>query len=130
MQKIHHRVAYTATTNQTPLRLPFEFFSTADVRFLMERLYLRIMQVQAQHPSILLLVLLLLVTVLLSLVLGVLSLSVATGATNGDIITIIRDITIERTSDFPVSGSFDITSLNTDLDRIYAKLADVKQQYR
>ena len=35
----------------------------------------------------------------------------STGATTGDIITIIRDIAIERTSDFPTSGTFDVTSL-------------------
>ena len=51
----------------------------------------------------------------------------ATGITNGSIITIIRDIVIERASDFPSSGSFDMKSLNTDLDKVYAKLADLDQ---
>ena len=40
--------------------------------------------------------------------------------TTTDTITIFRDIAIERTTDFPTSGPFSITSLNTDFDRIFA----------
>ena len=42
------------------------------------------------------------------------------GASNGNIITIIRDIPVKRTTDFPSSGPFNIESLNTDLDKIIA----------
>ena len=42
------------------------------------------------------------------------------GASNGNIITIIRDIPVKRTTDFPSSGPFNIDSLNTDLDKIIA----------
>ena len=122
------RVAYTATTNQTTFTIPFEFFSTADVKVYngTSLLTYNASPSSASQYSIA----------------GTASASDSafefgsggtitlgsTGASNGDIITIIRDITIERTSDFPVSGSFDITSLNTDLDKIYAKLSDIKQQ--
>jgi len=34
--------------------------------------------------------------------------------------TIFRDITIQRTSDFPTSGPFNISSLNTELDKLTA----------
>lgn len=34
--------------------------------------------------------------------------------------TIFRDITIQRTSDFPTSGPFNIASLNTELDKLTA----------
>ena len=34
--------------------------------------------------------------------------------------TIFRDITVERTTDFPTSGPFNISSLNTELDKIFA----------
>jgi hypothetical protein len=34
--------------------------------------------------------------------------------------TIFRDIDIERTTDFPTSGPFNISSLNTELDKIFA----------
>ena len=39
--------------------------------------------------------------------------------TNADV-TIVRDITIARTTDFPTSGSFQVDSLNTELDTITA----------
>ncbi|BAQ87936.1 tail fiber [uncultured Mediterranean phage uvMED] len=39
--------------------------------------------------------------------------------TNADV-TIVRDITISRTTDFPTSGSFQVDSLNTELDTITA----------
>jgi len=34
--------------------------------------------------------------------------------------TIFRSITVERTTDFPTSGPFNISSLNTELDKIFA----------
>ena len=34
--------------------------------------------------------------------------------------TIFRDITVERTTDFPTSGPFNVSSLNTELDKIFA----------
>ena len=36
-------------------------------------------------------------------------------------VTISRDIPVERTSDFATSGPFNISSLNTELDKIYAE---------
>lgn len=46
------------------------------------------------------------------------------GATANDSIVIIRDLTIERTQDFPAVGSFDITALNTQLDTITSMIAE------
>ena len=40
--------------------------------------------------------------------------------------TIYRDTPIARTSDFPTSGPFNISSLNTDLDKIYAVMQQVE----
>lgn len=37
-----------------------------------------------------------------------------------DTFTIFRDIAVERTTDFPTSGPFNISSLNTELDKIIA----------
>ena len=34
--------------------------------------------------------------------------------------TIFRDITVERTTDFPTSGPFNVSALNTELDKIFA----------
>ena len=41
------------------------------------------------------------------------------------IVVITRGIALERTTDFPVSGAFNISSLNTELDRLVAIDADV-----
>src|SRR5210317_584415 len=37
-----------------------------------------------------------------------------------DTFTLFRDIAVERTTDFPTSGPFNISSLNTELDKIIA----------
>lgn len=56
---------------------------------------------------------------------GSVSISV-TGASGGSTVVITRSINIERTTDFPSSGPFDISSLNTGLDRIIAIQADLQ----
>ena len=56
---------------------------------------------------------------------GAVALSV-TGATGGSTVVITRDIGLERTTDFPSSGSFQIGTLNTELDRFVAIAADQK----
>ena len=38
---------------------------------------------------------------------------------------ITRDVTLERTTDFPTSGPFQVASLNTELDKIIAMMADL-----
>ncbi len=46
------------------------------------------------------------------------------GHTAGQKIVIIREIDIERTTDFPVNGTFDVTALNTELDKNIAIFAE------
>ena len=41
-------------------------------------------------------------------------------------VTISRDIEISRTSDFATSGPFNVSSLNTDLDKIYAVMQQLE----
>lgn len=48
-----------------------------------------------------------------------------TGGVGGDTVTIIRDIALERTTDFPSQGAFQISSLNTELDRFTAIASDI-----
>jgi hypothetical protein len=122
------RVSYTATASQTAFTIPFEFFSTNDIKVYngTSLLTYNASPSSASQYSI---------TGTASSsdsayefgAGGTITLG-SSGASAGDIITIIRDISIERTSDFPTTGSFDVTSLNTDLDKIYAKLADIDQQ--
>jgi hypothetical protein len=58
---------------------------------------------------------------------GTVTMSV-TGISGGSSVVLTRDLTIERTTDFPTSGPFDVTSLNTELDRFTAMSADLKDQ--
>ena len=46
------------------------------------------------------------------------TLTLTSGATAGDIITVRLDVPIERNVDFPQAGNFKSSSLNSDLDRI------------
>ena len=122
------RVAYTATADQQAFTIPFEFFSVADIKVYNGT---TLLTYDANADA-----------VTEYSITGAASDSDdayefgaggtvnigATGISAGAIITIIRDITIERASDFSPSGTFDITALNTDLDKVYAKLADIDQQ--
>ena len=122
------RVAYTATANQQAFTIPFEFFAVGDVKVYNGT---TLLTYDANADAV-----------------NEYSLTGtaydsdesyeygaggtvnigATGISAGAIITIIRDITIERTSDFSPSGAFSVTDLNTELDKIYAKLSDIDQQ--
>ena len=122
------RVAYTATANQQAFTIPFEFFAVGDVK-VYNGTTLLTYDANADAVNAYSLT-------------GTASDSDesyeygaggtvnigATGISAGAIITIIRDITIERTSDFSPSGAFSVTDLNTELDKIYAKLSDIDQQ--
>jgi hypothetical protein len=122
------RVSYTASGSQTAFTIPFEFFSVSDIKVYNGTTLLTYEATPSAANKY--------------SIAGTASASDSayefgaggtitlggSGATAGNIITIIRDISIERTSDFSASGTFDITSLNTDLDKVYAKLADIDQQ--
>lgn len=51
-----------------------------------------------------------------------------TGASGGSTVVITRQISLERTADFPTSGPFQIAALNTELDRIIAIAADLNDR--
>ena len=50
------------------------------------------------------------------------------GATADDSIVIVRDITVERTTDFTPAASFDVTALNTQLDTLMAMMAERNEE--
>jgi len=58
---------------------------------------------------------------------GTVAISV-TGAQGGSVVVVTRDIDLERTTDFPASGAFNIATLNTELDRIIAITADLNDR--
>ena len=51
-----------------------------------------------------------------------------TGASGGSTVVITRAIPLSRTTDFPSSGAFEITKLNTELDTIVTLIADADDE--
>ena len=106
------RVSYTVSqgATQTSFTVNFEFFADADLRVFVDNTLKTITTdytVSGGNGST-----------------GTVTMSV-TGATGGSTVVIVRAIALERTTDFPTSGAFNISSLNTELDRIIAIHADV-----
>ena len=106
------RISYTVAqgVTQTSFAVPFEFFDNADLNVYIDGTLKTITThytVSGGDGST-----------------GTVSMSV-TGGTGGSIVVITRDIELERTTDFPVSGAFNIVALNTELDRLIAVAADL-----
>jgi hypothetical protein len=116
------RVQYTATSGQVSFTVPFEFFANADLKVYNGTTLLT----YAASPS----------TASEYSVSGAgqtgggsISLG-GSGATLNDIITIYRDLAIERSTDFPTSGAFQIDSLNTELDKIIAMCQQLERDLK
>ncbi len=106
------RISYTVAQGQTQtsFAVPFEFFDNADLNVYIDGTLKTITThytVSGGDGST-----------------GTVSMSV-TGGTGGSTVVITRDIQLERTTDFPVSGAFNIVALNTELDRLVAIAADL-----
>jgi hypothetical protein len=99
------RAQYTATASQTVFTVPFEFFANADLKVYRGST----LQTLTTHY-----------TVTGAGVTGGGSITLVTGASAGEILTIVRDVPVSRTTDFPTSGPFNVDALNTDLDRLTA----------
>jgi len=116
------RVQYTATSGQVSFTVPFEFFANADLKVYNGTTLLT----YAASPS----------TALEYSVSGAgqtgggsISLG-GSGATLNDVVTIYRDLAIERSTDFPTSGAFQIDSLNTELDKIIAMCQQLERDLK
>ena len=106
------RVSYSVAQGQTQtsFTVNFEFFADADLNVFVDNTLKTITThytVSGGNGST-----------------GTVTMSV-TGATGGSTVVITRDIALERTTDFPSSGAFNISSLNTELDKLVAIDADV-----
>ena len=117
------RNTYTATGGQTVFTIGFEFFNTTDIRVFRNGTELN----YNASPS----------TVSQFSVQGTSNASdssyefgaggtitLGSGATASDSIVIVRDIIVERTTDFIPAASFDVTALNTQLDTLMAMMAE------
>jgi|TARA_A100001391_G_scaffold8948_3_gene5717 hypothetical protein len=113
------RVQYTATGGQTTFTVPFEFFADGDLTVIKTAasngadttLTLTASPSSATQYS-----------VTGAGVSGGGSITLGGGATVNDKYTILRDLSVARASDFPVSGTFPIETLNTELDKIIAMI--------
>jgi len=121
------RNSYTATSGQTSFNIGFEFFAIADVKVYRNGTLLT----YNASPS----------SVSQYSITGTAdatdsanefgsggSITLGAGATAGDIIVIIRDLVIERSTDFVPNATFNVTDLNSQLDQILAMIADLDQQ--
>ena len=121
------RNSYTATSSQTVFAIGFEFFNTGDIKVYRNGTLLT----YSASPT----------SVTQYSVSGTEapgddayefgsggSITLGSGATAGDIIVIIRDISIERLTDFVPNASFSVADLNTQLDQLTAMIADLDQQ--
>jgi hypothetical protein len=115
------RIQYTATSGQTSFSVPFEFFDVADLKVYNGTTLLTYSTSPASASQY---------SVTGAGVTGGGSITLGgSGATLNDTITIVRDLAIERISDFPVSGNFPIQTLNTELDKIVAMLQQLEEQF-
>jgi hypothetical protein len=103
------RVQYIATAGQTQFTVPFEFFAATDLK-----VYAGETPINTGFA------------VSGAGIQGGGYLTFTVGRSAGEVITIIRDIPIDRTSDFPVSGPFPIAALNEQLARLIAQIQQVE----
>jgi len=115
------RIQYTATSGQTTFAVPFEFFDVSDLKVYNGTTLLTYNNSPSSASQY---------SVIGAGVTGGGSITLGgSGATLNDKITIVRDLAIERTSDFPVSGNFPIQTLNTELDKNVAMLQQLEEQF-
>ena len=101
------RINYTATSGQTVFTVPFEFFDNTDLKVYIEGTLKTITThytVSGGNGS----------TGTVTLV---------TGATLNDEVTLVRDVPMERTTD--LTANYNAASLDGQLDRIVAEIADL-----
>ena len=109
------RISYTVAqgATQTTFAVPFEFFDDADLNVYVDGTLKSITTHYTVSGG--------------SGTTGSVGISV-TGISGGSTVIITRDIALARTTDFPTSGPFDVATLNTELDRFTAQLADQKDE--
>jgi hypothetical protein len=115
------RVQYTATSGQTSFSVPFEFFTTDDIKVYNGTTLLSFNASPSSASQY---------SVTGAGVSGGGSITLGGGATLNDVITISRDLAVARSTDFPTSGAFQIDSLNTELDKIIAMIQQVERDLK
>ena len=101
------RISYTATASQTAFTIPFEFFDEDEINVYQQGTLKTLTTHYTVSP----------VTTYTGGFKGG-TVTLETGATNGDKIVLELDISPQRSTDFPTSGAFNITTLNTWIDKV------------
>lgn len=101
------RVQYVATAAQQIFAIPFPFDADGDIKVYRNDL---------------------LFVLGVNYVITGTNVELSAGATAGQIITIVRDTLVERSTDFPTSGPFNIVALNAEFDRLFQSMAEVAQE--
>ena len=115
------RVQYTATSGQTSFSVPFEFFTVNDIKVYNGTTLLSYNASPSSASQY---------SVTGAGVSGGGSITLGGGATLNDKITIYRDLAIARSTDFPTSGAFQISSLNDELDKIIAMCQQLERDLK
>ena len=109
------RNQYTASGGQTQFTYSFEIFEVTDIKVFKGATLLTyaaspsgVTQYSVQNAG----------------VSGGGTITLGGGATASDVYTLVRDVPVKRTTDFPTSGPFVIDSLNTDLDKMVAMMGE------
>jgi hypothetical protein len=107
------RISYSVAqgVTQTSFAVPFEFFDNSDLNVYVDGTLKTITTNYTVSGG--------------SGTTGTVTMSV-TGGTGGSTVILTRDIPLDRTTDFPASGAFQISALNTELDRMVAIQADLQ----
>lgn len=112
------RVEYTATAGQTTFTVPFEFFENSNLNVYNNGVELTYDATPADASEY---------SVVGAGVTGGGTITLGSpGAALNDVIVISRELTVERLTDFPLAGPFNIESLNNDLDRIIVNLQNLQ----
>ena len=109
------RISYTVASGvtQSSFTVPFEFFEEGDLNVYVDGTLKTITTHYTVSGG--------------SGATGTIAMTVV-GASGGSTVVLTRSIPLERTTDFPTSGPFDVTSLNEELDRITAINADLNDE--
>ena len=115
------RVEYTATAGQTTFTVPFEFFENSNLNVYNNGVELTYDATPADASEY---------SVVGAGVTGGGTITLGSpGASLNDVILIVRELAVERLTDFPLAGPFNIESLNSELDRITAVQQNLKTEF-
>ena len=115
------RVEYIATAGQTTFTVPFEFFENSNLNVYNNGVELTYDATPADASEY---------SVVGAGVTGGGTITLGSpGASLNNVILIVRELAVERLTDFPLAGPFNIESLNSELDRITAVQQNLKTEF-